>query len=221
MNEALLTGKERKLLAREILRKSNATITEAPTVIFMAGLPGAGKTEFTKNLLVELVENPLRIDMDEIAESIGGYSPQKAHLFRLDATAILEKIFEEAIKKKYLIIMDGTLGHSKAIQNIKRAIEKGYHINVMYIHQTPTIAWHFTQDRELIEKRAIDKDKFIKTYYSIFENLKVLQELQDVKISVIIKDEKNKIGRRFDNVRNVFDIIPPVLEISQLENDII
>ena len=38
----------------------------------MAGLPGAGKTEFTKELLKDIADKPLRIDMDEIACLIEG-----------------------------------------------------------------------------------------------------------------------------------------------------
>jgi predicted kinase len=220
MQEAKLTGKERKLLSREFLRNSSATISDHPTLIVLAGLPGAGKTEFSKNLITELLETPLRLDMDEIAEGIEGYSPQKAHAFRLDATAVLEKIYDEAIKKKYMIIMDGTFGHGKAIQNLRRAIDRGYIINVIYIYQIPAVAWGFTKDRELVEKRAIDKEGFIETYYAIFNNLEELQKLQNVKLSVIIKDEKNRVGNRVDNVENLFDLIPPKLDISQLKSDI-
>ena len=49
--------------------------------IFMAGSPGAGKTEFSIRLLEEIPENKkyiVRIDPDEIRQSLPQYIPGKA-----------------------------------------------------------------------------------------------------------------------------------------------
>ena len=57
-----------------------------PVSIFMAGSPGAGKTEFSKRL-VELVIGedgslPVRIDADEIREIIPGYNGSNSNIFQ-------------------------------------------------------------------------------------------------------------------------------------------
>ena len=44
----------------------------------MAGLPGIGKTELSKNIIADSGLKLLRIDMDEIASMLPGYTPEKA-----------------------------------------------------------------------------------------------------------------------------------------------
>lgn len=189
-----LNSHDRKLLARELLRKYEFTISENPVAIFMAGLPGAGKTELTLRLIKELKERPLRVDMDEIASYIKGYSPDRASDFRADATAVLEKIFDEATKKKHWLIMDGTFSHeTKAIANIERCLKYGYKVSLYYVHQEPIRAWEFTKSREAIEKRSISVNGFIKTYYAMRKNLRDLVSLEkDIAINAIVKDQDNR-----------------------------
>ena len=126
-------------------------------------MPGAGKTEFTIELLKDLTNKPLRIDMDEIAQQIEGYKPEIANKFRAGASNILGKIYDETIKNKLDFVFDGTFSQSKALENLRRALDHDYTIKLYYIHQIPEIAWRFTKDRELIEHRAIDKAGFIDT----------------------------------------------------------
>ena len=55
---------------------------DEPAAFFMAGLPGAGKTEFTVSLKDASRLKVVRIDMDEIATQIEAYNPLQADLFR-------------------------------------------------------------------------------------------------------------------------------------------
>lgn len=214
--------KNKKNLAREIIRKGGFKTSDKPSAIFMAGLPGTGKTEFTKGLLVDVEKKPIRIDMDEIAELIEGYSPSKANLFRGGATVILEKLYDVVLKQKLDFVLDGTFAHAKAINNIERALESGYIVKLYYIYQEPIIAWNFTQSREIVEHRAIGKENFIESYFKLWKNLEILQkEHKHVTISVIVKNELNEEGKRFEDVDNIFKCIPDKLEESKLENDII
>ncbi len=70
-----------------------------PGAIFMAGLPGAGKTEFSKEL-IKNISGPkaIRIDMDEIASKIKGYRPEIADQYREPATKLLNSIYDETLK---------------------------------------------------------------------------------------------------------------------------
>ncbi len=218
MDYAEWANKNKKQIAREFVRKVGHESSEEPSGIFMAGLPGAGKTEFTIELIKSLDPEPLRIDMDEIAQMIQGYRPEIADKFRGGASAIMNRIYDEVVKKKINFVFDGTFSSASADKNLERALAHGYKVKVYYIHQLPEIAWQFTKDRELVEHRAIDKEGFIATYFKLQENLSQLCEThRDVTISLIVKDVKNGVGMRKENVdSNLFAELPDFLTEEQL-----
>jgi predicted ABC-type ATPase len=212
-------NKNRKRIAREFIRKTQFVSKENPTGIFTAGLPGAGKTEFTVQLLKSVSDKPLRIDMDEIATLMDDYKPELAHRFRGGAGVILGKIYDETIKNKIDFVFDGTFSHGRAIENLERALHKGYQVKIYIIFQLPEVAWQFTKDRELIEHRCIDRDEFIQTYLKLEANLRELcSKHKDVTISLIVKDEHNKEGRRVEDVKDLFAELPEFLTVEQLQN---
>jgi UDP-N-acetylglucosamine kinase len=212
-------NENKKTIAREYIRNSDFKSKDNPTGIFMAGLPGAGKTEFTVELIKYIADAPLRIDMDEIAKEIEGYKPQIAARFRKGASTILGKIYDETVKKKIDFVLDGTFSHSRALENIQRAIDHNYKVKIYYIHQSPEVAWQFTKDRELIEHRGIDRQGFIETYIKLHQNLiDLCKDYKDVTISLIVKDYENKEGRRVEDVKNLFDELPEFLNAEQLES---
>ena len=212
--------KNKKNIAREFIRKIDRLPSKHPSGIFTAGLPGAGKTEFTKELIKEISgTEPLRIDMDEIACLIEGYSPKKANLFRLGASVILAKIYDLTIKTKLDFIFDGTFGHEHAMENLERAIHAGYTVKLYFIYQEPEIAWKFTSDRELTEFRSIDREGFLETYNQLYLNIsKLRSQHKDVTVSVIIKTTDNKVGQRVENVEDILKVIPRKLSQQELEN---
>ena len=70
--------KNKELIASELTDKLIYILDEKPISIFMAGSPGAGKTEYSKNL-IEMQEKyknhkVLRIDGDDLREKIPGYT---------------------------------------------------------------------------------------------------------------------------------------------------
>ncbi len=214
-------NKYKKRIAREFLRETNFVSKDNPTGIFTAGLPGAGKTEFTVELLKGITDRPLRIDMDEIAALMDGYKPEIADRFRGGAGVILGKIYDETIKSKIDFVFDGTFSQARAIENLERALHHGYTVKIYYIYQIPEVAWQFTKDREVVEHRAIDKPGFIKTYLNLESNLRILcSKHKDVTISLIVKDHSNKEGRRVEDVKDLFAELPTFLTEDQL-NDMI
>lgn len=214
--------KNKNRLIKEYFKKRKFSSSDPPVAIFMAGIPGAGKTEFTKELIKTLVQTPLRIDMDEIAADIEGYSAPTAYAFREGATIILNRIYDKALQHRKDFIFDGTFGSKNAIKNVLRAQKKGYATKVYFIYQTPEVAWQFTKDRELVEHRSIDRDGFMDSYYNVLSNLKDLQETcNDVTISLIIKDHENAQGRKIEDINNIFDHIPSPIPKAELESAII
>lgn len=208
----------KKRIAREFIRETGFSSSNTPAGIFTAGLPGAGKTEFTVELLKGISNKPVRIDMDEIAKRIEGYKPEIANKFPGGATIILSKIYDEVIKAKIDFVFDGTFSHGRAIENVERALNHGYTVKIYYIHQDPALAWEFTKDRELVEHRAIDKEGFIEAYLKLEHNIrKLCKEYKSVTISLIVKDAHNKEGRRVEDIKDLFSEIPEFLAIEQLE----
>ena len=215
-------NKYKKRIAREFIRRAGFTSRENPTGIFTAGLPGAGKTEFTIELLKELADKPVRIDMDEIATLIENYKPEIADRFRAGASAILARIYDEVIKNKIDFVFDGTFAQSRALENLDRALKHGYNVKIYYIHQSPELAWEFTKARELVEHRAIDRAGFIETYLNLEQNLRILcNNYKNVTISLIIKDAANKEGRRIEDSQDLFAELPDFITNEHLESMIV
>jgi len=223
MDYAAWAQKNKKQIAREFVRKIDYEPAEEPSGIFMAGLPGAGKTEFTRELIKSFDPEPLRIDMDEIAQMIQGYRPEIAGMFRGGVSIIMSRIYDEIVKKEIDFVFDGTFSSAGAEANLSRALTHGYKVKVYYIHQLPEIAWQFTKDRELVEHRSIDREGFIATYSRLRENLEKLCKIhKDVTISLIVKDEENKVGMRKENVNdNLFQELPEFLTEDQLRAGIL
>lgn len=222
MNYVEWANKNKKQIAREFIRQTDFSSSDNPVGIFTAGLPGAGKTEFTQELAKEIRDNILRIDMDEIAKLIEGYKPEIADKFRGAASSILARIYDEVLRHQIDFLFDGTFSHTNALRNLDRALKYDYLVKIYYIHQEPEIAWQFTKDRELVEHRAISREGFIDTYVNLKENLELLcKNYKDVTISLIVKDEHNREGRRMEGVQDLFGELPVFLTREQLEDVIL
>ncbi|MBQ3306458.1 zeta toxin family protein [Candidatus Saccharibacteria bacterium] len=202
-NPAALWAKQhRREFVKALVEASGAEPQNDPTAIFMAGLPGAGKTELSKNIIDFSKINFVRIDMDEIASQIENYDPKEADRFRLGATTLLSEVFSYALYHNLDFIMDGTFGSPKAKTNIERTLKHGYMVKIIYTYQDPKTAWEFTKAREKIEHRAIKFGGFIKVYYNTLENLKkIYQEFHgQISIDIVVKTADNRIGVWYDNM---------------------
>ena len=183
-------------IVKRLLESSGAVPELEPAGFFMAGLPGSGKTEISKNLIKDSGVKLFRIDMDEIAEMLPGYTPEQADEFRKPATAILSDCFSYALHHDISFLMDGTFGSAQAIKNVERCLRHGFRVQIVYALQDPKLAWEFTLAREKIEHRAIEFDGFVEAYYKTINNLREACKLfgEDITIDVAIKDPDNKVG---------------------------
>ena len=203
INQKTWVKTHKKSFANDIIARSGAVPDGNPTAIFMAGLPGAGKTEFSKQLLKIYDYKAVRLDMDEIATQIEGYRPEQADLFRGGASELLNKTFDLVIRRQLDFIMDGTFSSKNAKNNVSRALGHGYTIKIVYIYQDPKLAWIFTKEREKSERRAIDKNGFINSYFNTIENVKTIlqdQKGQKLTLDIVTKNAYNKIHNWFQNV---------------------
>ncbi len=193
--------KNKNRIAKELTDTSKYVPDSIPISVFMAGSPGAGKTEFSKYLIM-LLENEserraIRIDGDEIRRFIPGYTGNNSHLFQRAVSIIIEKIHDHVLHQKQSFIFDGTFSnYDKASQNINRSLAKGHHVYIFYIYQKPEVAWRFTQAREKVEGRNIHKEAFIKEFLGSKEVIgRISKEFGDkVTIFFVKKDfEKNTV----------------------------
>lgn len=106
---------------------------EHPVSVFMAGSPGAGKTESSIELLSKFSTPVIRIDIDELRSEFEGYTGSNAYLFQAAAAVLLERIHDMALDQRQSFILDGTLSrYDIAEKNIRRSLDKGRTVQILY-----------------------------------------------------------------------------------------
>ena len=152
-----------------------------PVSVFMAGSPGAGKTEASIALLDELENTEkgrkvLRIDPDELRAEFEDYSGNNSSLFHPAVSILVEKIHDLSLKQGQSFILDGTLSsYEVAEKNITRSLKRGRRVQILYVYLEPLQAWRFVQAREKTEGRNIPPERFIDQYFAARENVNRLK----------------------------------------------
>ncbi|MDB5178105.1 MAG: zeta toxin family protein [Patescibacteria group bacterium] len=139
--------------------------------LFMAGIPGAGKTEFSDNTIRESAPSFISIEHDKLVEFIDGYTPETYYNYRKAGSVLVTRIFDECLKNGYTFVFDGTLSSENGIRNINKCLKKGYRAIIVYLVQDAQKAWELTQARELVKKRSIERKGFLETCNKINVNL--------------------------------------------------
>lgn len=183
-----------------------------PETFFMAGSPGAGKTEWSRNFLSGYEELPgnskiLRIDPDDIRAAIPGYTGSNSDEVQGAASLAVQKILDHALDKNMSFLFDGTFArYDLACQNIERAIKRDRHpVVLFYVHQDPLVAWDITKARELREGRTVPKATFVNAYFASRENVERCKAEfgEKVRLYVINKNADALTYKYEINVSNV------------------
>lgn len=170
---------------------------KSPVAIIMAGIPGAGKTEFVNRIILAEtnLKNATVIDLDKIVESFPGYKPGEYYKYRRASSILLDAILDTCLKRKLDFVLDGTFSHKKGIDNINRSLSKGFEVNLFLIDQAPSISWEITKARQLLTGRPIERDGFQNAMSNIAPNVrKALSQFGDNNkflVSIIKKDNLN------------------------------
>ena len=165
--QAIEFAKRNKIrIAKELTDPAKYAPNALPVSVFMAGSPGAGKTEFSKTLVGTLEKDhkrrTVRIDGDDLRTFFPGYTGSNAHLFQGAVSLVVEKMHDLVLHNKQNFVLDGTFANfEKAADNIQRSLRKERATFLFYVYQKPEVAWRFTQAREIAEGRNIPKDAFI------------------------------------------------------------
>src|SRR3989344_6100592 len=181
----------RQHIARELTDKSVFISDQIPSSVFMAGSPGAGKTEYSRNL-IKIIEEKVnhrivRIDADELRHYIPGYTGNNSFLFQTAVSLIVESIHDMVLNNKQTFLLDGTFSnYDKAVSNINRSLNKARQIRIFYVYQRPDIAWKFTQAREQVEGRNIPKNVFVQQFIDSKETIGRIYKGFGDKISIFL-----------------------------------
>ncbi|MEK7059313.1 MAG: zeta toxin family protein [Patescibacteria group bacterium] len=182
-----------------------------PITIFMAGTPGAGKTEFSISLLERFDSAFVRIDADDIREMMReiGYNGTNAEVFQDAANKAVNILFDFANKKGgQNVLLDGTFSYGNWRENVERSIAHGRTVEIYYLYQDPIVAWDYVKKREQEHGRAVPLEAFLKSY-----------ELSVINVQRAIKDFGENLTVYFaknDYTKNIESIAVDVDDIEKL-----
>lgn len=183
---------------------------ESPVSVFMAGSPGAGKTE-TARAMIRAFANEhgqglVHIENDELRKEFEDYKGWNSPLFQRPATLLVEAIHDKALKSGVSFILDSTLSSfEKAKDNIERSLKRNRFVMVIFVYQAPEQAWQLVKAREKVEGRRVPESVFVEQF---LESQRVVSELKrhfgdQIDITFI---EKNIDGNNDKPHFNVTDI---------------
>jgi len=217
--------KNKKSIARRITNPKIFLPEDKPVSVFMAGSPGAGKTEASKALIDRFSGGfeVLRIDPDELRSKFEAYTGDNSWLFQGATSILVSKVLDFAYKQSQSFLLDGTLSHYEvAVSNIRRSIGRGRHTQILYVYQSPLLAWKFVLARELVEGRKILPEHFIEQYFAARGVVNKLKEEfgKELQVDLLLKDidGKNKVYR--DNIDCIDNHVPEKYTRARLATDI-
>jgi adenylate kinase family enzyme len=202
-------------LYEKFINKDDLVSFTSPVSIFMAGSPGAGKTETSKYLIDTIkkyllekngVYYPIiRVDADEIREICPHYNGSNSYLYQRAVSLGVDKLIDYINKKRLNALIDGTFSSTRSISNIEIALRKKREVYIYYIYQEPLRAWEFTLKRERLEQRKITKESFVNAFIKARENVHYVKNLYSdrVILNIIIKNYANNIEKVYINVQNI------------------
>lgn len=210
-------------IARKLTDRDTYLSEQNPVSVFMAGSPGAGKTESSKQLILKMTSGKndiLRIDPDELREQFVEYTGDNSFLFQRGVSLLVDKIHDLALKQKQSFLLDGTLSKfDKAKANICRSIKRNRLVQILYVYQDPLLAWDFVQAREAIEGRKILLEHFIEQYFGARDVVNALKDTfrRDIKVDLLLKNNDNSDRVYKANIDKIDNHVPEKYTAAALE----
>ncbi len=186
---------------------------KSPVFFFMAGAPGAGKTETSKWLInilkkKKVADNIVRIDADEIRKIFKplGYNGKNSDDYKRGCAKGIEILFDNCLKNKFHTVVDGTFSSLKVVKkNIEAARSINAIIYIVYVYQDPLVAWGFTKIREKEEGRQVTKEVFIDSLFKSIYNVNEIKSFYKDKVEIwlVEKDITNETKNIRFNINNI------------------
>lgn len=185
----------KKEIARRLTDRTVYQAEADPVSVFMAGSPGAGKTEASIELIASLDGPPIiRIDPDDLRNEFPEYTGGNAWLFQGAVSILVDKIHDMVLSQSQSFLLDGTLSNYEiALKNMQRSLKRHRTIQILYVYQAPLLAWEFVKAREAREGRHIGPKHFIEEYFGAREVVNRLKaELgKNVRLDLLMKNNDN------------------------------
>jgi len=192
-----------------------------PVSVFMAGSPGAGKTEASIALLESFGGGGvLRLDPDELRTEFQRYTGDNSWLFQPAISVLVDKIHDLLLKNGQSFLLDGTLtNYDKAKQNIERSLKRVRWVQILYVYQEPAQAWQFVTAREKAEGRQIRPETFVEQYFAA---RKVVNQLKidfgkDIQIDLLLKNNDGSTRVYKDNIEKIDPHVPERYTVKDIE----
>lgn len=204
----------KKLIAKELTDLDRYPAEDQPVSVFMAGSPGAGKTEASKALIEKYSidgTSVLRIDADELRVHFKDYRGDNSHLFQYPTSILVDKIHDLALSQKQSFVLDGTLSdYERAERNIGRSLGKRRVVQILYVYQNPGLAWEFVQAREAEEGRRILPEDFIRQYFGARDVVNRLKARfgRDLRVDLLIKNHDGSDRLYKANIDKIDNHVP-------------
>lgn len=212
----------KKVIARRLTDRAVFAPDAGPVSVFMAGSPGAGKTEASIELIAKFPDSRIvRIDPDELRCEFSGYTGANAWLFQKAVSVLVDRIHDQVLEQKQSFLLDGTLSHYElAKKNIERSLKRGRTVQLLYVYQEPMLAWAFVQQREVSEGRRIRPEHFVEQYFAARDVVNGLKAAFGKAIRVDLLMKNNDNSQRFyrAGVDRVDSHIPECITKAELES---
>ncbi|MSP97957.1 MAG: Zeta toxin [Betaproteobacteria bacterium] len=190
---------QKKAIAKRVTDAAIHPPEQRSVSVFMAGSPGAGKTEASLELLKNFGESAvIRIDPDELRNEFPAYNGTNAWLFQKAVSVLVDRIHDVVLDQGQSFLLDGTLSHlGVARKNIERSLKKGRAVQILYVYQEPRLAWDFVQTREVLEGRRIEPEIFVVQYFAARTVVNQLKREFGSQIQVDLLMKNNDYTQRF------------------------
>jgi adenylylsulfate kinase-like enzyme len=210
----------KKLLIEKFANLENFPSDSQPVSVFMAGSPGAGKTEFSKRLISTLGDDTVRIDADEIRSLIPQYIGSNSYVVQEACTIGVNKIHDFCLDHNQSLILDGTFSIFEiANTNVSRSISRNRLVTIYYLFQDPLVAWEYTKKREALERRNVPKEVFVNALFGAIVNVNKIKHIYEkaVELNVVIKGKDYTLDKFELNVDNV----EPYIKLSYNKEELV
>lgn len=211
----------KKRIAKAFTDKATYPSEKNPVSVFMAGSPGAGKTEASIALIENAPKGVIRIDPDSLRTHFEDYDGSNSYLFQRGVSVLVEKIHDLALNQEQSFILDGTLSnYDIAVKNIDRSLGKQRSVLILYVYQEPKQAWDFVTAREQVEGRRILAEHFIQQYYQARDVVNQLKKTyqENIIVDLLIKNVDGSNRRRIANIDNIDNHKPEKYTRSEIEH---
>ncbi len=179
-------------------------VSKNKSAIFTAGMSGVGKTEFA-TFIKEQDINLLHIDTDEIRSFFKeiGYNGQNSNLYQKASSRGFNELFSYALKNSFSLICDSNFASiDLEIQNIERLLKKDYKIDIFYLYNHPNICFEYATRREIVTKRKVPKDVFIRSNENSYKTIIHIKDLFKDKVTLNFFDKRDNIIH--ENIDSIF-----------------